>query len=155
MADSGGRPDSGGRIAATTSGRVLVPVDFSQASARAVQEALRVVDSPKDVAVVHVVSSGQFAETGWLLGRLDEAEARAAAKRQLDQFVADYPGVESCLLFGQPADAITRFAEEAETGLIVIPMRSHGLERWLLGSVTKRVVDHAPCDVLVLPREAG
>jgi nucleotide-binding universal stress UspA family protein len=131
---------------------IIVPVDFSDASTTAIEQAKRFADSPDDITVVHAVSSGEYASTGWLLGRLGESEQRESAKKALDKFVSSHAGLQSCLLFGQPADAITKFAEDEDAKLIVIPSRSHGLERWLLGSIAKRVVEHAPCDVLVLPR---
>jgi len=53
---------------------------------------------------------------------------------------------------GEPYLAIVEEAEEQHADLIV--MGSHGrtgLKRLLMGSVTSRVIGHAPCKVLVVP----
>ena len=56
---------------------------------------------------------------------------------------------------GNPADHILAAAERMPADLIV--MGTHGLrgfERWLLGSVTERVLRRATCPVLTVPRQA-
>ena len=51
---------------------------------------------------------------------------------------------------GHPAEQIIRHAEEWQADLIVVGHRGRGfLERWLLGSVAKRVLSYAPCSVCV------
>jgi nucleotide-binding universal stress UspA family protein len=52
---------------------------------------------------------------------------------------------------GHPADEITRAAEELGTDVVVVG--SHGLtgiKRYLLGSVSSRVLEYAPCSVLIV-----
>ena len=72
-------------------------------------------------------------------------EARQAAKAM---------GVEAKAVTAQgvsPADIIVRQA--AENGVDLIIMGSRGksaIDRFLIGSVTSKVVAHAPCSVLVL-----
>jgi nucleotide-binding universal stress UspA family protein len=54
------------------------------------------------------------------------------------------------LVVGHPAEQIVRHAEEWQADLIVVGHRGRSfLERWLVGSVAKYVVDHAHCAVLV------
>jgi nucleotide-binding universal stress UspA family protein len=51
---------------------------------------------------------------------------------------------------GHPAEQIVRHAEAWNADLVIVGHRGHTfVERWLTGSVAKRVVDHAPCAVLV------
>jgi nucleotide-binding universal stress UspA family protein len=51
---------------------------------------------------------------------------------------------------GHPAEQIVRRAEAWSADLVIVGHRGHSLiERWLTGSVAKRVVDYAPCAVLV------
>lgn len=51
---------------------------------------------------------------------------------------------------GHPAEQIVRHAENWKSDLIVMGHRGHSLfERWLAGSVAKRVIDLAQCDVLI------
>ena len=56
-------------------------------------------------------------------------------------------------LVGHPADQIVRYATEAGVDLIVVGHRGKSLiERWLLGSVARQVIAHAPCAVTVVRR---
>ena len=51
---------------------------------------------------------------------------------------------------GHPAEQIVRRAEDWPADLIVVGHRGRTLfERWLVGSVAKYVINHAPCTVLV------
>jgi nucleotide-binding universal stress UspA family protein len=57
---------------------------------------------------------------------------------------------EGFVLEGDPYQALVRHARDMEAGMMV--MGSHGrtgLQRVLLGSVTQRVIEHAPCAVYV------
>jgi len=59
--------------------------------------------------------------------------------------------VEFEVVVGHPAERILRGAEQWGAGLIVLGHRGHGglMGRWLVGSVAKQVMHHAPCAVLV------
>lgn len=62
------------------------------------------------------------------------------------------PGVvESRVRVGHPAEEILREAEEGGYNLLIVgeKERHHLLSRFLLGSTAERVVEHAPCPVLV------
>jgi len=52
---------------------------------------------------------------------------------------------------GHPAEQIVHFAEEWGVDVIVMGHRGGSfLQRWLLGSVAKRVLSHAHCTVVVV-----
>ena len=52
---------------------------------------------------------------------------------------------------GDAAAMIIEEAEKEGTDMIVMGTRGlNGAQRWLLGSVSSRVVQHAPCNVLVV-----
>ena len=68
-----------------------------------------------------------------------------------DLRIAGVPTEEERLLHGQPADSIVDFAQEVEDNLVAMTTHGHsGLGRWLLGSVTDRVVQHSGDPVLVV-----
>jgi len=72
---------------------------------------------------------------------LDAARARLAA-----------PGraVETSIVVGRAADAVTAVARQSGADIIVIGSRGHGgLESMLLGSVSAEIIDSAPAPVLV------
>lgn len=57
---------------------------------------------------------------------------------------------QSMLEFGHPASKILEAAEAIGADLIVLGSRgTHGIERFLLGSVSSKVAAHAKCDVLI------
>jgi len=52
-----------------------------------------------------------------------------------------------------PADAIVEYAEKHGIDLIVIGNKGAGaVERFLIGSVSSKVVTHSPCSVMVVKR---
>ena len=51
---------------------------------------------------------------------------------------------------GEPADALLEKAQELESDLIVIGRRNGAAVPVPIGSVSSKVVRHAPCDVLVV-----
>lgn len=55
------------------------------------------------------------------------------------------------VVLGHPAEQLVLYAEAHGVDHIVVGHRGHSLfERWLLGSVAKRVVSYAPCAVTVV-----
>jgi nucleotide-binding universal stress UspA family protein len=78
---------------------------------------------------------------------------RSASKR-LAARLSDIP-VQIIVQAGQDAEVIVESAESL--GVDAIVMATHGrsgLSRWLLGSVTQKVLSAAPCPVLVIPNKA-
>lgn len=63
---------------------------------------------------------------------------------------------DSMVRNGNPVNEVLRVAEEIDADLIV--MGSHGVgmaRRFLLGSVSERVLEHAHCSVMIVKSEAG
>jgi nucleotide-binding universal stress UspA family protein len=143
--------------------RILVPVDFSDSSARALRHAAkRAAESGSSLIVVHVVP----ADYGWLgIGReelrdLDRSLQRQAADRLrtfADENVGDELAPELEVRVGQPAGEILAAARESKCDSIVLSTRGlTGLDRYLIGSVADRVARLAPCPVvLVRPGKRG
>jgi nucleotide-binding universal stress UspA family protein len=132
---------------------VVVPVDFSDDSFAAVDVALAMAAGPMAVHVVHVLPDLAVTEPVELWEAIDYGKMReraeTALRERLDASGAE--GVRTTILIGDPGQAIADYAKEQHTDLIVLP--SHGCTGWrrfLLGSVTERVVRLAECPVLVL-----
>jgi nucleotide-binding universal stress UspA family protein len=135
----------------------LVPVDFSDSSARALRHAAkRAAESGASMIVVHVVP----ADYGWLgIGRselrdLDRSLQRQAGDRLrvfADENVGDNVAADLEVRVGQPAEQIIAAARESNCDSIVLSTRGlTGLDRYLIGSVAHRVTQLARCPVVLL-----
>jgi len=59
--------------------------------------------------------------------------------------------LETRILVGHPAEQIVRLAASTHADLVVVGHRGRSrISEWVSGSVSKRVVNHAPCSVLVV-----
>jgi len=60
-------------------------------------------------------------------------------------------GIKTEVAVGHPADQIVRYAAKKKCDMIVVGQRGKSkIERWFLGSVSKRVATHAPCTVTIV-----
>jgi nucleotide-binding universal stress UspA family protein len=136
--------------------RTLVPVDFSDSSARALRHAAkRAVESGGSLIIIHVVP----ADYGWLrIGQdesrdLDRSLQRQAADRLrafADENVGDVPA-DLEVRIGQPAEEIVAAARESKCDSIMLSTCGlTGLDRYLIGSVADRVARLAPCPVVLI-----
>jgi nucleotide-binding universal stress UspA family protein len=69
--------------------------------------------------------------------------ARVASSKGVD--------VETHAREGQPADVIIEIANQKQADLIVVGSRGlTGIQRYLMGSVSSKVSEHAPCSVMIV-----
>lgn len=55
------------------------------------------------------------------------------------------------LLIGHPADQIVHYIKEKRCDVVILGQRGRSkIEKWLLGSVSKRVATYAPCTVIIV-----
>lgn len=140
---------------------VLVPIDFSEHSARALRRALNVVQGTgAKLCVLHVVRAIPYAVgDAWLdesIIRKFQSDMEAAARDEIAKFVGRFSGaqglsIECSVRSGIPYEQIVQEAAERSADIIV--MASHGrtgIKEHLLGSTAEKVVRHAACDVLVV-----
>jgi nucleotide-binding universal stress UspA family protein len=78
-----------------------------------------------------------------------------AAKRKMADTVKDlckvFPKLETWVEFGVPAKVILEFANREKIDLIIMGTHGRkGINLALLGSVTNRVVQAAPCPVVTI-----
>jgi nucleotide-binding universal stress UspA family protein len=143
---------------------ILVTTDFSDLGDRAIGHAFRMgADHGAKVVVCHVmeipmapvplyaqyfpaeiISPG--VEQQIKQEALDALRERVPADSELNALAKEF-----VVTRGLPSEEIVRIAREIGADLIVISTHGHtGLTHMLLGSVTERVVRHAPCAVLVV-----
>jgi nucleotide-binding universal stress UspA family protein len=135
--------------------RILVGYDGSELAKKALVAALEVAQAFRgEVLALAVVRPPEFAELGVELeGVLEEAQGPIAEAFRFASREAARRGVplrtESRV--GHPAETLVRVAEEGGYDLIVLGRRGlTPVQRWMLGSVSERVLRYAPCAVLVV-----
>jgi nucleotide-binding universal stress UspA family protein len=142
---------------------ILVPVDFSPHSERAVEVAMEMAAAMgAEVHLLHVygipvgVAGPGIYDTALPVGVL--TDLRDSAAKALEELVARFGErgvkVSGLVREGVPAGTIVDTAEEVGSDLIVMGTRGlSGLKHVLLGSVAERTLRSASCPVLAVPRE--
>ena len=132
--------------------KILFAYDGSEESRRALRYAERLV-ADDSVIVISVATS--LIEAPRTVEWTDPSIERERLAEQLEE-VRDLmagAGVQAEIIstIGNPAAEILSAAESRAVELIVVGRRGQSaVERFLMGSVSDRVVQHAPCDVLVV-----
>ncbi|MFW6174182.1 MAG: universal stress protein [Chloroflexota bacterium] len=139
---------------------IIVPLDFSSAAEEAVGVAIDMA-SAMDASIKFVRVTARFyippgpgamTQEGLVYsGARLRAEARQYLQGFVDEALDADVDAQAVVLSGSPANAIVDLARESPNSMIV--MTTHGLSgfrRWLLGSVTDKVVRASERPVLVL-----
>ena len=141
--------------------RILVPTDFSDPSAEALASAMELAKAANAVVdLVHVAVEASFALPPPIDVATVPIDMTKVMERVTDGLRAEEKRVqeaglrcETAMLIGRPDAEIV--ARATATGAELIVMGTHGrsgLAHALLGSVAERVVQHAPCAVLIVPK---
>jgi nucleotide-binding universal stress UspA family protein len=155
--------------------KFLVPVDFSAESLNAAQYALALAgEMNASIRLLHVspfpVAEPTLSAQGYapplsqtrslqeeidLQAREQMKELRTALIRYAGRLQLETP-IEEAYQTGDPQREIMHEAEDFRPDLIVMGNKGKGLmERWLLGSVSAKVIEHSPIPVLIIPGEAS
>ena len=135
---------------------ILVPLDFSQPSRRALRFAREwAVVFGAEVCLLHVLEPttavGEFGIVP--IDPVPPDRAKAALQDLARQEFPETVRVTVKVRKGAAYDQIATVARETKADLILIATHGHtGLKHVLLGSTAERVVRHAPCPVLTLRR---
>ncbi|MGC2063495.1 MAG: universal stress protein [Thermodesulfovibrionales bacterium] len=137
--------------------RILVATDGSEYSQGAIREAIgfaKICSSKLYVmSVVNVIADGETST------QLAEDEMEAEAQKHLDAVKAHAlkDGVEcdTFISYGEPDQNIVDEAAKKRIDLIFIGRRGRtGLKKMLMGEVASKVIGHADCKVIVVPKSA-
>ncbi|MFB6273482.1 MAG: universal stress protein [Salinibacter sp.] len=137
--------------------RVLVPVDLSEQSRLVLDHAVGLATAyGAPIDLLHVVEEAAF-PSAYGLDPLTPAQpdVQERAREALDTLAAeveefDEP-INAHVLAGYAARDIVDFAEEHAADLVVMATHGRtGLQRFLIGSVTEKVVRSAPCPVFTV-----
>jgi nucleotide-binding universal stress UspA family protein len=134
---------------------VFVPLDGSDLAELALPHAIELAkEIPAQLVLARVYDPhayGNLPRMGELIEEL-RIEAEVYLEKKARQLKAE--GIDdlcSMVLKGYPAAEIVDAAQELPESLITITTHGRsGAKRWLLGSVTERVIRHAGCPVLIV-----
>lgn len=137
--------------------KILVAVDFSDASVAAVGHALQLAQAfDAKLIVLHILHDpadrpGFYSskKAGKKVFRNMEEAAGRMMKEFVDKHLAKAKKAEARIVPGIPGDEIVRQADKEKVDLVVVGTRGHsGVQRLLLGSVADRVIRGCRCPVL-------
>lgn len=123
---------------------VLCPVDFSDASERAMIHSAEKYSKEAELVILHVGSPATSDYDTMLKEHLHRFSRYSG---ELSDFGCN---ARFAVEYGSPAETIISYAKT--NGIDLIVMGSHGennIHRLLVGSTTETVMRHAPCPVLV------
>ena len=143
--------------------KMLIAYDGSDASKKAIDVALKCCSKEDEITLLTVVPA-ELAESSFtkmLLPTIDLSEIvksgsfKEKAKESLNKIVKEIgyavKKVNIAVESGDPADEILMGAKKHNADIIVVGYKGYGKEgRFLLGSVTDKVVRHASKSVLVV-----
>jgi nucleotide-binding universal stress UspA family protein len=140
-------------------GHILVAIDGSEHSRRAARFAHDLAQQiGARITLLFVLEPPRMLPLGFLDSAAiapphTDAKSIESVQRLLEQLAADLPKaqVEKQVEMGEPADTIVAVSQQLGVDLIVVGSR--GLSRggkWLMGSVSDRVVQHAGRPVTVV-----
>ncbi|GAA2958806.1 MULTISPECIES: universal stress protein [Streptomycetaceae] len=137
-------------------GRIVVGVDGSDASIKALRWAVRQAELTGDT--VEAVNSWEYPATSWasmMPGMPEDFDPQSVATVALNEALEEALGaqgaaaVEKIVVIGNPAQTLLERAKGAN--LLVVGARGYsGFKATLLGSVSLHVTQHASCPVTVV-----
>ena len=143
--------------------KMLVAYDGSEASKKAIDVVMKCADKEDEITLLTVVPAelSESSFTKMLLPTIDlsnmvkSGSFKQKAKESLTKLIKDIESqvskIDIAVESGDPADEILLSAKKYESDIIIVGYKGYGKEgRFLLGSVTDKVVRHASKSVLVV-----
>jgi universal stress protein A len=137
--------------------QILVPIDFSDCSKKALQYALPLAkEHQAALTLLYVVppayGAGEYGGIDYaqLEASMKEGGDKELARLAVDEVRGEVPA-DTLVQVGSPSRQIVETARSLPADLIVISTHGRtGLKHVLLGSVAEHVVQRAPCPVFVV-----
>ena len=139
--------------------RILLAYDGSQSGQKALLECREVAalaNAELYLIAVSPPAAALIGGEGYVYDARAEEDERNAFQRVLDDGIGQLRGegrnvVKGEVVVGQPVDEITEYARRIKADLIVVGHRhlDSWAARWWRGSISKTLIEHSPCSVLV------
>ncbi len=151
----------GGRAGSELFGRILMPLDGSEAGEAAVPYVRELAQQIEmEVVLLQVIASGQQVHT---VGGLDYfnfpeqlvERMRLEASAYLEKVRAQLTGTKTIvrceIKSGNAAQEIVKFSDENDVRLVAMSSHGHsGIQRWVLGSVSYKVLHNGKTPLLLV-----
>ncbi len=137
--------------------RILVAHDGSKSSEKALKKAFQIAETfGSSLTVLSVIPELYLTE----LMEVDRARILDTMTRETREMMEKIKtkskrlkSLKTVIKQGDPADEVLKTAEKMKADVIITGSHGrHGAQRFLLGSVSSKIVDHAECDVLVVKK---
>ncbi|MEM1599152.1 MAG: universal stress protein [Pyrobaculum sp.] len=132
---------------------VVVGYDGSPQAKKALEKARKIAEKfGSKIYVVHVIDTAVLSLSDMFSSPSVIASLKEKAERLIKEALSAVgPGAEGRVLEGDPAHEIIKFAREVNASLIILGARGLStIRRILMGSVSSRVVQESPIDVLIV-----
>lgn len=133
--------------------KIVVAYDGSEQARKALERARALMEKfGSKVYVIHVIDTAVVSLSEAFTSPSIWASLREKGEKLVEEALSRLgPWAEGHVLEGDPAHEIVRFAREVGASLIVVGSRGLStIRRVLMGSVSSRVVQESPIDVLVV-----
>jgi nucleotide-binding universal stress UspA family protein len=134
--------------------KILTAYDGSESARRAFDRALDLAKKYQaELHVLSVVRPPDIAEDVETEAIMENSQRHYEEVQTTLRAAAEAEGVTArfSVIVGHPAVQITTYAEKNGIDLIVMGHRGKTFfDRWLIGSVAKKVMSYAPCSVMIV-----
>jgi nucleotide-binding universal stress UspA family protein len=144
---------------------ILVPVDFSPGSLRAIEFAFSLIEPDGEICLLHVIDSDfitKLSEEGFLEAEAAIDKLRKKSEERLTEIAKRNPSetiqVDTMVVVGHPFAEILRVANDLYFETIVLSIRGKkqgSIEGLLFGSTAEKVLRGAQIPIFCVPVEIG
>jgi nucleotide-binding universal stress UspA family protein len=137
--------------------KILIAHDGSKSSEKALKKAFQIAETfGSSLTVLSVIPELYLTEL-MEMDRVRILDTMAKETREMMEKIKakskHVKSLKTVIKQGDPADEILNAAERMKADVIITGSHGrHGAQRFLLGSVSSKIVDHAECDVLVVKK---
>lgn len=131
--------------------KIVLAYDGSEQSRHALETAAELGRNGTDIVVVTVAEPLTAVAFDTVANPFSEEEQKEFLEDAVQRLAARGKSASTLAPVGDAVEEIVRIAREEGADLIVIGSRGHGrFGRMILGSASRGVIGHAPCNVLVV-----
>jgi nucleotide-binding universal stress UspA family protein len=134
--------------------KILIAHDGSKSSEKALEKGLEIAEKFGAAVTVLSVIPDLYLRDLMEIDRTRILESLSDEARKMMEEIKARPGkvkLKTVIEQGDPAEEIISKAEKMKADMIVTGSHGrHGAQKFLLGSVSSKVIDHSGCSVLVV-----